>query len=68
MPPCLQGERELQRMQESQQREAEAAAHRHHASDSDDESDAKVAKQRAEDDWKDDNPAGWGNSKLRPTA
>ena len=55
-------------MQEMQQREAEAAAHRRHASESDDESEAKVAKQRAEDDWKDDNPAGWGNSKLRPTA
>ena len=64
----LQGERELLKMQQAQQREAEAAAHKHKHEDSDDDSDAKIDKQRAMDDWKDDNPAGSGNSKLRPTA
>jgi immunoglobulin-binding protein 1 len=36
-------------------------------SDDEDDEDA-VYKQRSKDDWKDDNPRGWGNSKLRPTA
>jgi immunoglobulin-binding protein 1 len=35
---------------------------------SDDEDEAALAKQRAWDDWADDNPRGWGNSKLRPCA
>ena len=26
----------------------------------------KLWRQRAMDDWKDDNPRGWGNSKLKP--
>ena len=30
--------------------------------------EAEAARQRAWDDWKDDNPRGAGNSKLRPTA
>ncbi len=55
-------------MQEAQQKEAAAAAHKAAHEDSDEESDAKVDKQRAWDDWKDENPSGWGNSKLRPTA
>ncbi len=64
----LQGMIELQKMQEAQQKEAAAAAHKAAHEDSDEESDAKVDKQRAWDDWKDENPSGWGNSKLRPTA
>lgn len=28
--------------------------------------DAAIARARAMDDWKDDNPRGWGNSRLRP--
>ena len=62
---CAQGLVELQRMQ---QREAASASRQVPPDDSDDESDAKVDKQRAKDDWKDANPTGWGNSKLRPTA
>lgn len=30
--------------------------------------EVEAARQRAWDDWKDDNPRGAGNSKLRPTA
>lgn len=30
--------------------------------------DYQLQKQRAWDDWKDDNPRGAGNSKLKPTA
>ena len=63
----LQGLVEMQKMQQAQQREA-AAASRSTADESDEDSDAKVGKQRAMDNWKDDNPRGWGNSKLRPTA
>jgi len=59
---------ELQKMQKAQQKEAAAAAHKAAHPDSDEDSDAKVDKQRALDDWKDENPSGWGNSKLRPTA
>ena len=36
------------------------------ASDSDD--DEQVMRQRAKDDYLDDHPRGWGNSKLRPCA
>ncbi|KAA6417860.1 MAG: hypothetical protein FRX49_12158 [Trebouxia sp. A1-2] len=63
-----QGMIELQKVQASQQKEAAAAAYRAAHEDSDEDSDAKVDKQRAWDDWKDENPSGWGNSKLRPTA
>lgn len=58
----------MQKMQQAQQREAAAAAVRGDHDESDEDSDAKVDKQRAMDDWKDQNPAGWGNSKLRPTS
>ncbi|KAK9803022.1 hypothetical protein WJX72_003617 [[Myrmecia] bisecta] len=48
---------------EDKQRMAQAAAH-----EVDSDSDEAVFKQRAMDDWKDEHPTGWGNSKLRPTA
>jgi len=35
-------------------------------SEEDDEYNDKVYRQRAMDDWKDENPRGWGNSKLKP--
>lgn len=38
------------------------------ALDSDEEDAEDKAKQRAWDDWKDANPRGAGNSKLRPCA
>ena len=34
----------------------------------DQDGDEELYKQRAWDDWKDDNPRGYGNSKLRPCA
>ena len=58
----------MQKMQQAQQREAAAAASKTIDKDSEDDNDAQVDKQRAMDDWKDENPRGWGNSKLRPTA
>lgn len=63
-----QGVIEMQKMQQAQQREAAAAASKANDVDSEEDSDAQVDKQRQMDDWKDDNPSGWGNSKLRPTA
>ena len=63
-----QGLVEVQKMQQAQQQEAAAAASISNADESEEDSDAKVDKQRASDDWRDDNPKGWGNSKLRPTA
>lgn len=33
-----------------------------------DDEDADLERQRAWDDWKDEHPTGYGNSKLRPTA
>ena len=47
---------------------AEKAARGRKADDSeeDDEYEDKIYKQRAMDDWKDENPRGWGNSKLKP--
>ena len=64
----VQGMIELHKMQESQQKEAAAATRNAAGEDSDEDSDAIMDKQRAWDDWKDENPRGWGNSKLRPTA
>lgn len=66
--PPVQGLVEMQKMQQAQRREATAAASKSKDQDSEDHSDAQVDKQRQMDDWKDDNPCGWGNSKLRPTA
>ena len=68
-PWCfLQGLIEMQKMQQAQQREAAAAASRPTADEAEEDSNAKVDKQRAMDNWRDNNPRGWGNSKLRPTA
>lgn len=64
----LQGLVEMQKMQQTQHREAAAVASRSTGIESEEDDDAKVDKQRAMDDWKNDNPKGWGNSKLRPTA
>ena len=65
------------RAQERERAEAEAEARHEEAisvgggrrgGDGDDEGydDAATAKQRAWDDWKDDNPRGQGNSAIRP--
>ena len=34
----------------------------------DEDADEVVFKARAKDDWNDEHPSGYGNSKLRPTA
>lgn len=50
-----------------QKRAAEKAERGRRGDDSDQEDDnEKVYKERAMDDWKDANPRGWGNSKLKP--
>jgi hypothetical protein len=66
-----QGEIEFWQMQEREaaQKEAEAAKAAAAAdARSDDEDEEALGKQRAWDDFADDNPRGWGNSKLRPCA
>lgn len=51
-----------------QREEAEAAEaqHRHSEECGDDECEEELRRQRAWDDWKDENPRGAGNSKLTP--
>jgi immunoglobulin-binding protein 1 len=49
-----------------QQEEAEAAAKEKDKDSDEEQDDAALRKTRAWDDWKDDNPRGAGNSKLRP--
>jgi hypothetical protein len=66
-----QGDIEVRQMREreAKQKAAEAAQKSAAAeAGSDDEGEAELAKQRAWDDFADDNPRGWGNSKLRPCA
>lgn len=58
------------REREARHRAAEAdravAKAAQHSDDLEDEHE--LARQRAWDDFKDENPRGWGNSKLRPCA
>lgn len=66
-----QGDIEVRQMREreAKQKASEAAQKAAGAeARSDDEDEAELAKQRAWDDFADDNPRGWGNSKLRPCA
>lgn len=66
-----QGEIELRQAREREGRQKEAEAARQAAAaelGSDELEEAELAKQRAWDDFADDNPRGWGNSKLRPCA
>ena len=64
------GELELQQMKERERSESDAAAARRgteaEGGDQGDFDDRAVEKQRAWDDWKDNNPKGHGNSALRP--
>lgn len=63
------GELEYKRMLEQQGREARAKerAERQRAErPAEDLEEEELQKARAWDDFKDDNPRGWGNSKLRP--
>jgi hypothetical protein len=66
-----QGMIELAEAQERQRREQEAAGRRATVEEerrSDGEDEEEVHKARAWDDFRDANPAGSGNSKLRPCA
>jgi immunoglobulin-binding protein 1 len=57
--------------QEREHREAlnVACQKREQAAKSEDQiGDEELTKQRKWDDWKDDHPTGYGNSKLRPCA
>ncbi|KAL4859751.1 PP2A regulatory subunit TAP46 [Chlorella vulgaris] len=63
------GEVEYRRMLEQQQREAatkERQERRQAERGADDIEEEELYRQRAMDEFKDDNPRGWGNSKLRP--
>ncbi|KAL4444923.1 hypothetical protein ABPG77_003973 [Micractinium sp. CCAP 211/92] len=63
------GELEYKRMLEQQEREARAkerAARQQAERSAEDVEEEELQKARAWDDFKDDNPRGWGNSKLRP--
>eukprot|EP01026_Neomeris_dumetosa_P010559 TRINITY_DN1393_c0_g1_i5.p2 TRINITY_DN1393_c0_g1~~TRINITY_DN1393_c0_g1_i5.p2 ORF type:complete len:185 (-),score=34.02 TRINITY_DN1393_c0_g1_i5:352-885(-) len=63
------GEQELKRLQERQEREAllkAQQAERYLSKEEREEEELKKA--REWDEFKDDNPSGWGNSKLRPCA
>lgn len=63
-----QADIEMAQAQAAADKQAAAEAARA-AAGSDDEDDEEVRRQeRARDDWKDDHPFGYGNSKLRPTA
>lgn len=65
----LQAEIEMERAQKAEAAQKEAAqAQAQHAGSDEENDDAWVMRQRAKDEWKDDHPTGWGNSKLRPTA
>lgn len=50
------------------ERQAAAEAEREAAGSTDEDDEDARRQERARDDWKDDHPFGYGNSKLRPTA
>jgi hypothetical protein len=66
-----QGAIELAQAREREARQAQVAAAeaaRKAGQTADEADDEEVARARAWDDFTDDNPRGWGNSKLRPCA
>ena len=67
---CLQAEIEMAQAREAEEssRQAEQQRRQAEADEGDEASDAAVMRARAMDEWKDDHPRGYGNSKLRPTA
>lgn len=64
----VQAEREMAMAQRASEAQARAEAQRARERTKDKDGDAETLRQRAWDDWKDDNPRGAGNSKLLPTA
>ncbi|EIE22830.1 hypothetical protein COCSUDRAFT_42427 [Coccomyxa subellipsoidea C-169] len=63
-----QAEREIASAQRAAEARTRAEAARANAKAEDKDGEAETLRQRAWDDWKDDNPRGAGNSKLLPTA
>jgi immunoglobulin-binding protein 1 len=66
-----QGAIELAQAREREACQAQAAAadaSRKAAMTADEAEEEELARSRAWDDFADDNPRGWGNSKLRPCA
>ena len=61
------GDIEVAQAMERQRKEKEEAERRKKKEGDNNDADDDVYRQRAMDDWKDDNPRGWGNSKLRPS-
>ena len=63
-----QAEREMAAAQRASEAQATAEAASAAAKAADKDGEQETLRQRAWDDWKDDNPRGAGNSKLLPTA
>lgn len=63
----MQADIEIAQAQEAAEASGRAEARRANAVD-DEDADEAIFKARAMDEWKDDHPSGYGNSKLRPTA
>jgi len=68
--PRPQAEIEMAQAREAEEssQQAEQQRRRAEADEGDEATEEAVMKARAMDDWKDDHPSGYGNSKLRPTA
>ena len=64
----MQAEREMAAAERASEAQARADAARAAAKAADKDGEQETLRQRAWDDWKDNNPRGAGNSKLRPTA
>ena len=63
----LQADIEIAQAQDAAEASGQAEVRRAQAG-SDEDDDVAVFKARSMDEWKDDHPSGYGNSKLRPTA
>ena len=65
-----QADIEMAQAREAEESSRQAEQRRRQTEEDEDEeaSDEVVLRARAMDDWKDEHPSGYGNSKLRPTA
>ena len=63
-----QAEQEMAAAKRASEAQARADATRAAAKAADKDGEQETLRQRAWDDWTDNNPRGAGNSKLRPTA
>ena len=64
----VQADKEMAAAQRTSEAQARADTARAAAKAADKDGEQETLRQRAWDDWKDDNPRGAGNSKLLPTA